>query len=118
MQLRGMPEFRREYRFAAHHVGLGPGIKARLAEHGLSDWRFDFAWPEVMFAVEVEGGGWSGGRHTRGAGFAADMQKYHHAAALGWFVYRCDRALIDRGLAAKFIRKQLRMLSGGGDVGE
>lgn len=114
MQLRGLPDYEREYRFAAHHVGLGPGIKARLREEGLSDWRFDFAWPEVMFAVEVEGGGWVGGRHTRGGGFAADMQKYHAAAVLGWFVYRCDAALIERGQAANFIKRQL--LSGAGDA--
>ena len=51
-------------------------------------WRFDFAWPETRVALEVEGGGWIGGRHTSGAGFAADMDKYSEAAAQGWLIIR------------------------------
>lgn len=52
-------------------------------------WRFDIAWPELMVAVELEGGHWTGNsRHTRGSGFAADCEKYSTAAALGWRVLR------------------------------
>lgn len=98
-----VPAYEREYRFAAHHVGLGDGIKARLKEAGLKDWRFDFAWPELRLAVEAEGGGWSGGRHTRGKGFAQDMRKYEAAMRLGWNVYRCDGAMIRKGQALKTI---------------
>lgn len=52
-------------------------------------WRFDFAWPSQMVALEVEGGIWTGGRHTRGAGFLKDMEKYNAAALAGWRVFRC-----------------------------
>lgn len=52
-------------------------------------WRFDYAFPASMVAVEVEGGAWSGGRHTRGAGFIKDLAKYSEAAALGWRLIRC-----------------------------
>jgi len=41
-----------------------------------------------MVALEVEGGVWTGGRHTRGAGFIEDMEKYNAAACMGWFVLR------------------------------
>lgn len=51
-------------------------------------WRFDYAIPDHMIAIEVEGGAFTGGRHTRGAGFVADMEKYNSAASLGWTLIR------------------------------
>lgn len=51
-------------------------------------WRFDYAWPDFRLALEVEGGIWTGGRHTRGAGFLKDMEKYNAAAVLGWRIIR------------------------------
>lgn len=55
-------------------------------------WRFDFAFPDKMIAVEIEGGVWSGGRHRRPIGFIKDMEKYNAAALRGWRVlrYYCD----------------------------
>jgi very-short-patch-repair endonuclease len=50
--------------------------------------RFDFAWEEKKMAVEIEGGLWSGGRHTRGKGYLKDMEKYNLAVAKGWRVLR------------------------------
>ena len=55
-------------------------------------WRFDYAWPEQKVALEVEGGVWTNGRHTRGAGFLADVAKYNRAAILGWRLLRCTPA--------------------------
>ncbi len=51
-------------------------------------WRFDYAWKEQKVALEVEGGAWRGGRHTRGKGFTGDMEKYNRAVKLGWRVLR------------------------------
>ena len=51
-------------------------------------WRFDYAWPDHKIALEVEGGAWTRGRHTRGSGFIRDMAKYNQAALLGWRVFR------------------------------
>ena len=51
-------------------------------------WRFDYAWPAYMVALEVEGGAFTKGRHTRGKGFIADMEKYSEAAAQGWRLLR------------------------------
>ncbi len=51
-------------------------------------WRFDFCWPELMVACEVDGGIYTEGRHTRGAGFEKDMEKLNAAAAAGYCVLR------------------------------
>ena len=52
--------------------------------HPSRKWRFDYAWPRHMLALEIEGGVWTQGRHTRGAGAVADMEKYSEAAIMGW----------------------------------
>jgi len=51
-------------------------------------WRFDFAWPNLMLAVECEGAIYSYGRHNRGSGYKADLHKYNAAALMGWLVLR------------------------------
>lgn len=86
-------------------------VVAWFAEHGLfaeseyrfdekRKWRFDFivsrkVLPEYQqttlvswVALEVEGGVYTGGRHTRPTGFIKDMEKYNRAAVLGWLVLR------------------------------
>lgn len=100
-----------QYRFAALAVGLGPGLRTRLAAAGLRDWRADFAVVDARLLLEVEGGAWSGGRHTRGKGFADDLRKYDAAMRLGWTVYRCDPAMVRSGQAAETVRILLRLKS-------
>lgn len=51
-------------------------------------WKFDFAWPMLKVAVEIEGGTFGGGRHTRGAAYQADCRKYNAAQQQGWVVLR------------------------------
>lgn len=99
--------YEREYRFVAIHVGFGAGIRQRLSRAKLKDWRFDFAWPEKMLAVEVEGGGWAQGRHTRGKGFHEDLIKYDAAMRLGWSVYQCSPDMVKSGHALKTIEALL-----------
>lgn len=54
--------------------------------HHTRKWRFDFAIPSVKVAVEIDGGCWSGGRHSRGHGQINDMEKGNAACILGWRV--------------------------------
>lgn len=51
-------------------------------------WRFDYAWPEQHVAVELEGGCFISGRHSRGVGMRKDCEKYNAAIELGWLVLR------------------------------
>lgn len=56
--------------------------------HPTRKWRFDYAIPQYKIALEVEGGVWSGGRHTSPKGFLNDMEKYNTATLMGWRVFR------------------------------
>lgn len=57
--------------------------------HPTRQWRFDYALPTYRIALEVEGGVWTGGRHTLPVGFLRDMEKYNTATLMGWKVFRC-----------------------------
>jgi len=52
----------------------------------LRRWRFDFAWPALMLAVEIDGGEYIQGRHFRPRGVAADLEKMLAADRQGWTV--------------------------------
>ncbi len=70
-------------------------------------WRFDFALPDMRIAIEIEGGVFTQGRHTRGKGFIGDMEKYNEAVRLGWKVLRFTPSQVLDGSAIAFIRKVL-----------
>lgn len=85
-----LPEPVREYRFMPPRM-----------------WRFDFAWPAAMVALEVEGGIYSGGRHTTGPGFTKDCEKYTEAALRGWTVIRVTKRHIDDGTMTAWLARAL-----------
>ena len=61
-------------------------------------WKADFGI-DPMILVEVEGGAYSGGRHSRGKGFEADCLKYARATLLGYRVFRFSPYQVHSGLA-------------------
>lgn len=82
-----------------------------LSEHRFDAgrrWRFDFAWPAAKVALEVEGGVFSGGRHTRGKGFLGDMEKYNRATVMGWKVLRCTPSTLCKTATLELLREVLR----------
>lgn len=70
-------------------------------------WRLDYAWPEHMLAVEVEGGAWIGGRHTRPIGYMADIEKYNAAVLAGWRLLRFTPQQIEDGTALTAVKQAL-----------
>lgn len=75
--------------------------------HPTRRWRFDFAWPDLMLAVECEGGQYTQGRHQRPAGFAGDAQKYNEAQLLGWMVLRFTGDMVRSGEAIGVIERAM-----------
>lgn len=71
-------------------------------------WKFDFCWTEIKLALEIEGGTWTGGRHTRGAGFEADCRKYAKALILGWRVLRVTSGMVQSGEALGLVEQAIK----------
>lgn len=77
--------------------------------HPERKWRFDYAWPSRKIALEVEGGVWTNGRHTRGKGFLGDLEKYNTAAAMGWRVLRVTPSELLSVKTAEMIKKAMEV---------
>lgn len=71
--------------------------------HPKRKWRADFHIVGKKILVEVEGGVWSGGRHTRGKGYIGDMEKYNAAVVMGYQVLRFSTEQVKSGLAVQQI---------------
>lgn len=103
MQIRakGLPQPEVEYRFCAELVGAGKGLRKRLDDAGLKDWRFDFAWLAPKLAVEINGGNWVRGRHTRASALKSEYAKLNAAQKHGWTVLTYDGAMVKSGEAIR-----------------
>lgn len=66
----------------------GPELEKEFRFHPTRRWRADFAHLPSRTLIEIEGGIYVNGRHNRGAGFAADLEKYLEASLAGWHVIR------------------------------
>jgi len=88
------------------HVAL-EGLPEPVLEHrfhATRRWRFDVAWPAHRFAVEVDGGVYVAGRHSRGAGIEGDCEKYAHALIDGWRVLRITPRHVKNGKALQWVK--------------
>ena len=80
---------------------------AELKFHPTRKWRADYAIPSAMLLLEIDGAVWSGGRHTRGAGFIADQEKLNNAAIMGYRVLRFVPADIKNGTLLNTVKLAL-----------
>jgi len=70
-------------------------------------WRFDYAYPQYRIGIEIHGGIWIRGGHTRGSGFIKDREKMNHAAIAGWLVL--EFPIITRGTLPHDCVEQIAM---------
>jgi very-short-patch-repair endonuclease len=86
---------------------LGLTVVKEHLFHPVRKWRFDFAIIDLKIAVEVEGGVFSNGRHTRGSGFIEDCNKYNQATSLGWRLIRVMPSTLMSENTLELIRKNI-----------
>jgi very-short-patch-repair endonuclease len=82
-----------------------PLPKRQYKFHPTRRWLIDLAWPGRKLGVEVDGGTWSGGRHTRGQGYENDCEKLNEAAIWGWTMLRVTGKMVDDGRALTYIER-------------
>lgn len=75
--------------------------------HPLRRWRADFAWPDEKVLLEVEGGIWMRGRHTRGAGWQKDADKYNEASIMGYTLLRVTPVQLNTQSTIDLVRRAL-----------
>ena len=65
--------------------------------------RADFAWPKHRILLEVNGGVWIGGRHTRGKGYERDLEKMNLAQDNDWKIFQFTPQQFKNGEAGEFM---------------
>jgi very-short-patch-repair endonuclease len=105
------PPSRLEKRFETLWRALdGPPLEKEFRFHPVRKWRADFAHLESRTLIEIEGGIYINGRHNRGAGFAADLEKYLEASLAGWRVVR----LGPNEITAENVGRLVSLMTGAG----
>ena len=101
-----MTDYPAELAFQINAVHL-PAPEREYRFHETRRWRFDLAMQQYQFklAVEIDGGGFVNGRHSRGKGIEADCEKFAEAAILGWVVLRVTPRQVKNGQALTWIER-------------
>ena len=101
----GFKNFCTEYPVSRDIVGNSRGVRKRLKDEGLQDWRLDFAWPDIKFGVEIQGGTWRKGAHSTGSGIQRDCTKSQQCAGMGWNIVPVTGDDVRNGKALQLIFK-------------
>ena len=82
---------------------IAPAWTSEHRFHPTRKWRFDFARPDIRLAIEIDGGVWTGGRHSGGQGQIDDMEKGNAAVAEGWQILHFTPQQVRNGEAYRFV---------------
>lgn len=63
---------------------FSPEVTQQHRFHPTRQWRFDFCWPDLKVAVEIQG---FGAGHNSYKGMSSDYEKHNAACALGWKIF-------------------------------
>ena len=70
--------------------------------------RFDFAFVPERVLIEIQGGTWNRGAHSRGAGLARDYEKLNLSTSNVWRVLQFDTNMIKSGEAIRMAEQILK----------
>ena len=102
-----MKQSQGELVFTSHLQHEGIEFEPEYKFSSKRKWRADFAIKKYKILVEIEGGVYSNGRHTRGSGFVKDCEKYNTAVLLGWKVLRFPTHMVMDNTAIEFLAEVL-----------
>jgi len=66
-------------------------------------WRFDFVLPDYKLAIEIQGGIYIMGRHSRGRELENEYEKFCEAVLLGWYIMPFTPRMVTKGIAIAYI---------------
>jgi len=78
--------------------------------HPKRKWSIDFYLPDYGLAIELEGGIFTQGRHTRGSGFLGDIEKYNEITASGLSLIRVTYSTLNKNATFDLIGRCIEVL--------
>jgi very-short-patch-repair endonuclease len=85
-----------------------PLLRREVEFHPVRHWRFDFVFLDYPIAVEIDGGTFSGGRHTRGDGYEEDCRKLNEGEIASYMILRFTGRMVKSGEALEVTERALR----------
>lgn len=70
--------------------------------------RMDFAFPNFRLGIDIQGGTYVYGRHSRPGGYHSDCEKANLAIEAGWRLFHFDSEMVKSGYALRTIERALR----------
>jgi very-short-patch-repair endonuclease len=71
---------------------IKPSIRKNIKN--AKPYKLDFAHPETKVAIEIQGGTWNNGRHSRGSGMKGEYNKLNTLQYDGWTVFQLSTDMI------------------------
>lgn len=88
--------------------GMRAAFESQVKFHAQRKWRLDYFAASYALAIELHGGTFSAGHHTRGVGFQGDREKINAASEQGITVLEFTGAMLENGTAIGQTERLLR----------